>query len=96
MEVDELIECMFSVDHSAEEEGEFLKGRNKCREIGEEGSIIAQRDDDAIVSQGSGSVDGEKNFEMIWADVMWDMEGDDENGSQICGAENVRKWKSQR
>ncbi|KAB1267153.1 Structural maintenance of chromosomes protein 6 [Camelus dromedarius] len=38
--------------------------------------------------EGSGSVDGEKNFEMIWADVMWDMEGDDENGSQICGAEN--------
>lgn len=28
---------------------------------------------------------------MIWADVMWDMEGSSENRSQIYGAENVRK-----
>lgn len=28
---------------------------------------------------------------MIWAEVMWDMEGSSENRSQIYGAENVRK-----
>lgn len=72
MKVDDLIKSLFSLDYSAIEENDLQQGKNRCRDINKEGIIVHREED--------GNSKGEKNFEMIWIDVVWGMEGKDETG----------------